>query len=565
MASTVKGSARPEARRPQTLHLAELLDFRPDKGIIRLHEQRVVILSAAAMGLMRKELVDTLGREAARRVLLRFGFADGYHDAVNLRARSNWASPLDGLRAGAMLHTLEGIVRADVRRAEYDEDSGRFEEEVIWHDSYEAEQHLHHYGKSAAPVCWSLVGYSSGFVSACLGKEIYFREMSCAGQGHRHCSAIGRDVNSWGAESESIRADFQAANLGQEVERLRDAVGKRLKELDRRERALERRERELNLLRERANRHAAAKHFVAGSQAMQDVLELAARVAPLDTTVLVYGESGTGKEFIVRLIHDQSPRASAPFVSINCAALTETLLESELFGHVRGAFTGAVRDKAGLFEVAGSGTIFLDEIGEVAPTVQAKLLRALQEREIRRVGAERSIKVHARVVAATNRDLRAAVDAGTFREDLYFRLGAFIITVPPLRDRREDIPPLVHSFLVRAAGRMKKDVRTVSADAMSTLMNYRWPGNVRELEHAVERAVILANGPTIRPRDLPPEVTQKSRPRGGDDTLDLQAQERASIERALERFGGNRKKAAEALNISTVTLWRRMKQYGLGS
>ena len=547
------------------MHLAELLDFRPDQGIIRLHEQRVVILSAAAMGLMRKELVDTLGPEAARRVLLRFGFADGYHDAVNLRARSNWANPLDGLRAGAMLHTLEGIVRADVRRADYDEESGRFEEEVTWHDSYEAEQHVHHYGKSASPVCWSLVGYSSGFVSACLGKEIYFREMTCAAQGHRHCSAIGRDVNGWGAESEAIRADFQAASLGHEVERLREAVGKRLKELDRRERLLERRERELDLLRERVNRHAAAKHFVAGSRAMQDVLELAARVAPLDTTVLVYGESGTGKEFIVRLIHEQSPRASAPFVSINCAALTETLLESELFGHVRGAFTGAVRDKAGLFEVAGSGTIFLDEIGEVAPTVQAKLLRALQEREIRRVGAERSIKVNARVVAATNRDLRAAVDAGTFREDLYFRLGAFIITVPPLRDRREDIPPLVHNFLVRAAGRMKKDVRSVSADAMSGLMNYRWPGNVRELEHAVERAVILANGATIRLRDLPPEVTQKPRARAGDDTLDLQAQERVSIERALERFGGNRKKAAEALNISTVTLWRRMKQYGLES
>jgi len=561
----MKGPAQSDVPGPQALHLAELLDFRPDQGIIRLHEQRVVILSAAAMGLMRKELVDTLGLEAARRVLLRFGFADGYHDAVNLRARSNWANPLDGLRSGAMLHTLEGIVRADVRRAEYDEASGRFEEEVTWHDSYEAEQHIHHYGKSASPVCWSLVGYSSGFVSACLGKEIYFRETTCAAQGHRHCSAIGRDVNGWGAESETIRAEFQAASLGHEVERLREAVGKRLKELDRRERLLERRERELDLLRERVNRHAAAKHFVAGSRAMQDVLELAARVAPLDTTVLVYGESGTGKEFIVRLIHEQSPRAAAPFVSINCAALTETLLESELFGHVRGAFTGAVRDKAGLFEVAGSGTIFLDEIGEVAPTVQAKLLRALQEREIRRVGAERSIKVNARVVAATNRDLRAAVDAGTFREDLFFRLGAFIITVPPLRDRREDIPPLVHNFLVRAAGRMKKDVRSVSADAMSGLMNYRWPGNVRELEHAVERAVILANGATIRRRDLPPEVTQKPRARAGDDTLDLQAQERVSIERALERFGGNRKKAAEALNISTVTLWRRMKQYGLES
>jgi transcriptional regulator with PAS, ATPase and Fis domain len=288
-------------------------------------------------------------------------------------------------------------------------------------------------------------------------------------------------------------------------------------------------------------------------------------VAPLDTTVLVHGESGTGKEFVVRLIHDQSPRAAAPFVSINCAALTETLLESELFGHVRGAFTGAVRDKAGLFEVAGEGTIFLDEIGEVAPTVQAKLLRALQEREIRRVGAERSLKVRARVVAATNRDLRAAVDAGTFREDLYFRLGAFIITVPPLRERREDIPALAHGFLVRAASRMKKDVRAVSADAMSALMHYRWQGNVRELEHAIERAVILANTASIRLRDLPPEVAQKSRPRAGDDTLDLQEQERASIERALERFGGNRRKAAAALNISTVTLWRRMKQYGLGS
>jgi len=209
--------------------------------------------------------------------------------------------------------------------------------------------------------------------------------------------------------------------------------------------------------------------------------------------------------------------------------------------------------------------MFLDEIGEIAPTVQAKLLRALQEREIRRVGAERNIKVNARVVAATNRDLRAAVEAGAFREDLYFRLGAFIITVPPLRDRREDIPPLVHHFLVRAAGRMKKDVTTVSADAMSALMNYRWPGNVRQLEHAVERAVILANGPTIRVRELPPEVTQKSRIPSGDDTLDLQEQERVMIERALERFQGNRKQAADALKISTVTLWRKMKQYGLSS
>ena len=191
--------------------------------------------------------------------------------------------------------------------------------------------------------------------------------------------------------SNSCAQDFQSKDLGREVERLRSAVQRRLQELSRRERALEKRERELNVLRERIARHTASQHFIARSEAMQEVLELAARVAPIDTTVLVYGESGTGKEFIVRMIHEQSPRAAAPFVSINCAALTETLLESELFGHVRGAFTGASRDKAGLFEVAGTGTIFLDEIGEVAPTIQAKLLRALQEREIRRVGAERTI------------------------------------------------------------------------------------------------------------------------------------------------------------------------------
>jgi DNA-binding NtrC family response regulator len=544
-------------------HLAELVDFRPDQGIIRLHEQRVVLLSAAAMGLLRKELIDTLGTETARRVFLRFGYADGYHDAVSMRDRSKWSSPLEGLRAGLVLHRLEGIVRAEILVLEHDTDSSRFHEEVVWHDSYVAEQHVHHYGKTSAPVCWSLAGYASGYASACLEQEIYFRERECLAQGATKCTVVGRDAESWGDELEALRADFQGGSLGREVERLREAVHRRLQELDRRERLVAKREQELNLLRERVARHAASKHFIAGSAAMQEVLELAARVAPLDTTVLIYGESGTGKEFIVRMIHDQSLRAGGPFVSINCAALTETLLESELFGHVRGAFTGAVRDKAGLFEVAGNGTLFLDEIGEVAPTVQAKLLRALQEREIRRVGAERTIKVNARIVAATNRDLRAAVAAGAFREDLYFRLGAFVITVPPLRDRREDIPPLVHDFVRRAATRVKKDVQNVSSAAMTALMNYSWPGNVRELEHAIERAVIVARGTSIRLRELPPEVSQKPRQLVAGDSLDLPALERAAIERALERFRGNRRQAAEALKISTVTLWRKMKQYGL--
>jgi DNA-binding NtrC family response regulator len=545
------------------LQLAELLDFHPDQGIIRLHEQRVVILSAAAMGLLRKELIDTLGSDTTRRLLMRFGFADGYHDAVSLRDRAAWSHPLDGLRAGATVHTLEGIVRSEMTSVDFDPQSGRFEAEAEWHDSYEAEQHVHHYGTSTQPVCWSLVGYASGYASACCEREIYFRESSCLGQGKSFCAIIGRDVESWGDEIGPLREDFQGKDLGQEVQRLRSAVQRRLQELSRRERALEKRERELDLLRQRIARHTASQHFIARSEAMQEVLELAARVAPIDTTVLVYGESGTGKEFIVRMIHEQSSRAGAPFVSINCAALTETLLESELFGHVRGAFTGASRDKAGLFEVAGAGTIFLDEIGEVAATVQAKLLRALQEREIRRVGAERTIKVNARVVAATNRALKDAVATGTFREDLYFRLAAFIITVPPLRARRDDIPPLVHEFVRRSAGRLKKEIKTVSAEAMTALINYEWPGNVRELEHAIERAAILAHGTTITLRELPPDVTQRKKSAPNGDPLNLRSQERELIRRALDRFKGNRKKTAGALNISTVTLWRKMKAYDL--
>jgi DNA-binding NtrC family response regulator len=543
--------------------LREVLDFRPEQGIIRLHEQRVVIVSAAAMGLLRKELVETLGLDTARRLMLRFGYADGYHDAVSLRDRSHWREPIDGLHAGVALHRLEGIVRAEILSLEHDPASGRFEETLVFYDSYVAEQHVYHQGNSPVPVCWSLAGYVSGFASACLGQEIYFREDECAAQGAARCSLVGRDGNGWGDDLADLRFDFQGADLNREVEHVREVVHRGVQELERRERQVARRERELNLLRQRVALFAASKQFIAGSAAMTDVLDLAARVAPIDTTVLVYGESGTGKEFIVRLIHDQSTRAAHPFVSINCAALTETLLESELFGHVRGAFTGAVRDKAGLFEVAGHGTLFLDEVGEVAPTVQAKLLRALQEREIRRVGGERNITVHARVVAATNRDLRAAVAAGTFREDLYFRLCAFVITVPPLRDRREDIPPLVHEFVRRAAARVKKDVRSVNADAMAALMSYHWPGNVRELEHAIERAVIVANGTSIRVRELPPEISQRHVPGTADDSLDLHAQERALIERALLRFRGNRKKAAEALKISTVTLWRKMKHYGI--
>jgi len=549
--------------KPDDLVPPGVIDFRPDQGIIRLHEQRVVILSAMALGLMRRALIDSLGVDTARRLFLRFGYADGFHDAVSLRDRLAWADPVEGLRAGVALQMSEGIARVSQPVIEYGATTGRFDSEMQCHDSYVAEQHLHQHGKSSVPVCWSLAGYASGYASACLGQEIYFSETACLGQGASHCSLVGKDAARWGKSLESLRLDFQGVDLGQEVERVRDLVHRRLQELKRRERALTRRERELDLLRERVTRAAASKQFVAESVAMRETLEMAARVAPVDTTVLVCGESGTGKEFIVRMIHDQSSRAGQPYVSVNCAALPEPLLESELFGHVRGAFTGAVRDKIGLFELATPGTLFLDEIGELAPAIQAKLLRALQEGEIRKVGGERNIRVNPRVIAATNRDLRAAVEAGSFREDLYFRLGAFVINVPPLRDRREAIPALVHQFLRAAARQMKKDVRGVSAEAMTLLMNHRWPGNVRELEHAIQRGVILAQGRSVTVRELPPEV-RSGKPDGkADDSLDLDAHEEAVIHRALEKYRGNRRRTAEALNISTATLWRRMKRYGI--
>jgi DNA-binding NtrC family response regulator len=542
--------------------LSEVLDFRPDDGTIRLQGQRVVILSAAAMGLLTRELLETLGQDAARRLLLRFGFADGYHDAVSLRDRSAWLDPIEGLRAGLVLHRLEGLVHGELSAVSFDGTTGGFAATVEWRHSYVAEQHVHHFGVGADTVCWSLSGYLSGYASACFQREIYFRETACLGQGAAECVVAGKDAAGWADELPALRADFQGEHLGREVERLRDSVREQLKELDRRTEAVESRERELNLLRARVAEVAAQRSFVADSPGMALVLEHAARVAPLETTVLVHGESGTGKEFIVKLIHDQSARAGGPFVSVNCAALTETLLESELFGHVRGAFTGAVRDKPGLFELAATGTLFLDEIGEVAPLVQAKLLRALQEREIRRVGGDRTIQVNTRVVAATNRNLRAAVDAGTFREDLYFRLSAFVIDVPPLRERREDIPRLVHECVQRTAARVRKDVDGLTPEAMSALMAHDWPGNVRELEHAIERAIIVADGPRIQAADLPPEVTRPRKKRGGD-SLNLEVQERATIVRALEQFSGNRRLTAEALRISPVTLWRKMKHYKL--
>jgi len=325
------------------------------------------------------------------------------------------------------------------------------------------------------------------------------------------------------------------------------------------------------LRRENANLRAQLRDryglpgLIAQSPAMQAVLDLVERVAPTDATLLLQGESGTGKEVIAKAVHHASSRAARPFVAVNCGAVPETLLESELFGYVRGAFTGAAATKRGLFEEADGGTLFLDEIAEMPAALQVKLLRTLQSGEVRRLGATQTATIDVRVIAATNGDLAARISQGSFREDLFYRLNVVQVMLPPLRDRREDIPALAEHFLGRAAAKLGRTLR-LSPSALERLLRYPWPGNVRELENAIERAAILARSERIEPDDLPPHVSAGLQlgpspplPR----QISLADAERAHILQTLERFGRNHSGAAEALGIGRTTLWRKLKEYGI--
>jgi len=298
--------------------------------------------------------------------------------------------------------------------------------------------------------------------------------------------------------------------------------------------------------------------LVGQSSAMQRVFEAIETVGPTDATVLVTGESGTGKELVCRAIHACSPRRFHPLVVIHCGALTETLLESELFGHEKGAFTGAQYRKKGKFEIAEGGTVFLDEIGDISLKTQTDLLRVLQEREIVRVGGNDPIKVDFRIVAATNKDLEQLIDEGKFRPDLFYRLNVFHIEIPALRDRKEDIPPLVDHFVRKFSLQMNKKITRVQPSAMYQLQQYAWPGNVRELENAVERAMVVAQEPELREQDF----ILKSRNGNAPEGKTLDDIERSHILRVLEECGGNQTRAAEMLDIDRVTLHNKLKKYG---
>ena len=448
------------------------LKFSLAEGRLTLDNRRMLLLDAFSLGALRTELVDSLGIEAARGLMTRIGYAAGSRDANSARR----LHPESGDYRRAFLSSpqiagLEGLVRSEPVDVTLDPASRTFYAEYIWHNSSESETHVNNYGTGHTPVCWMLVGYACGFAASFVGQAIVFREVQCVGMGHENCRVIGKPVDAWpdGAQDLAYLSPraFVNMNLGRSTE-LSAAAGARDGEAP-----------------DRWQMVGIAPSFSAACLALE-------RVADTDATVLFTGESGVGKELFARNLHRLSPRRESPFVAINCAAIPDELLESELFGVEKGAFTGAVASRPGRFELADGGTLFLDEVGTLSSAAQAKLLRALQEGEFERVGGLDTRRVDVRVVAATNVDLESAVRAREFREDLLYRLNVFPIHVPALRDRPEDIPLLTDTFFKRYCERHRRALKGINANAVEALMNHDWPGNIRELENLIERAVILA-------------------------------------------------------------------------
>jgi two-component system response regulator HydG len=540
--------------RADALDHKELLELDPEGGVIRFAGQRAILLDAVAMGLLRKYLVENFGLTAARTVLTQFGFAHGWRMAEAVQSDFNWDNDEEWRLAGTRIHMLEGLFRVELGSKDPLSKEG-----VMLVASYEAEQHLLHFGRADAPMCWTISGLISGYLSRIAGKEIFVLEDRCVGKGDAGCHLFGRTREEWGDERAEELRFFNASRLADCLDISLHRVTETLK-------AAERKLRE----HRRSLIHAAPDvdeplGIVAKSPAMRRLVDLARRVAKVDSTVLITGESGSGKERIARLVHEESTRAAGPFIAVNCGAITETLLESELFGHVRGSFSGATHDRPGLFEAANGGTLLLDEVGEVSPGMQVKLLRALQEREIRRVGENKSRRVDVRVVAATNRDLAQGVASGAFRQDLYYRLKVVELHVPALRERKDDILPLARVLLAESALRMKRKISSFTPGTADQLMRYEWPGNVRELENAMERAVALAPGSRVELEDLPEEIRQ-SQPKSvvaAGTVRPLEEIEKEYILSALELNGGNQTHTAVQLQIGAATLYRKLKSYGL--
>ncbi|HEX5684193.1 MAG TPA: sigma-54-dependent Fis family transcriptional regulator [Ideonella sp.] len=470
-----------EGQAPTMADLTESLFFSPGDGRIWLNDQRMLLMHSSAMGHLRRELIDTLGTERARGLLTRAGYVAGARDAQLVRERWAQADAANVFMAGTRLHALEGVVKVTPLAFDFDIDRGTYEGEFLWEHSSEDDEHIAAYGIGTEAACWSQVGYATGYVTSLFGQLVIFREIECRSMGAGVCRVIGRHAAAWGDIGEDLRyleaKDFRRlsttaspppdtetalANVPHTATPSSQATGD--------------------------DRH----EIVGASSAFNSACHQLARVAGTRATVLFTGESGVGKEAFARRLHRISARTQQPFIAVNCAAIPETLIESELFGVERGAFTGATQSRPGRFERADGGTLFLDEIGTLSLVSQGKLLRALQEGEVERVGGTRTLRVDVRVVAATNVDLQAEVNAGRFREDLYYRLNVYPIHLPPLRERRDDIPLLMNHFLRREAERHGRHPTGYTPRAVRAMLHYAFPGNIRELQNLIERGVISA-------------------------------------------------------------------------
>ena len=534
------------------------LRFDAGKGQIWLGERRMVLVHTRAIGVLRSEVVTAVGPERARAIFTRQGYESGAMDAQGAYGADSHDRQYQGLAGGPQLHALEGAARVETVAYDVDVAAGRFAAEYIWEHSAECLEHLDIFGSGLDPAGWAQIGYASGYASIFMGRPIVYREIECVAMGHKSCRIVGKCAEDWPdpeVDLQYMRSDALVASRRRFAST--GVPGATSTGPDR-------------------------WRMVGTSPSFNSAFDMLSKVAKTDATVLLQGESGVGKEMFARNLHELSRRHGRTFVAVNCAAIPETLMEAELFGVERGAYTSASTKRAGRFERADGGTLFLDEIGTLSLAAQAKLLRALQEGEIERVGGTQVRKVDVRVVAATNIDLRLAVDRGEFRQDLYYRLNVFPLRVAPLRERRSDIPLLLEHFITKYCAEFRKQITGLDDRAVEAILNYDWPGNVRELENAIARAVILADnggplhvahlfasGEQVVPQGFglndQGAVTLKTA--SGDaagpvaDALDTLIQaglpaaelEQSLIAAALRRANGNRSAAARSLGLTRAT------------
>lgn len=524
-----------------------------ENGVINNHQFRMVMLHDAALYQLRKEVQNCQGVKKARGLFKRMGFASGCYDATIALKHRGQLNDMELFEIGPKLHSMEGLVRVEPVRMEIDIDNHHLSGQFLWHNSYEADICIHNEGLNDYSVCWMQLGYAMGFCSALVDNFIYFEETGCRGKGDNICVIEGRPVDEW--PEEQVEHFF-------ETDCISDPISWLYQRLD------------LSDTEPRPQ----GQQIIGESVALKHTLILVDKAAVTASPILLQGETGSGKELIAQRIHEQSPRHDKPFVAVNCAALPPELIESELFGVVKGAFTGAYETRSGRFERADGGTLFLDEIGDLSMPAQAKLLRALQEGEIERVGGSETIHVDVRVIAATHVDLPNAIKEGHFRADLFYRLNVITIAIPALRDRPEDIEHLAQFFLEKYAISYRKHGLKIGSDCLSMLRRYSWPGNIRELQNTIERLVIFSDEGVITRDELnqvinPHQATiglkasvdpfQISIDELMDEELGLEEIINQVVKQSLKKNHFNISKTARALKINRRILDYRIKKYQL--